>query len=63
MSDDLVKALVRISDRQVNIHASRAPDGKGTGYGASTIFRMSLDPRRESHILTIVEALKDIGNG
>jgi hypothetical protein len=33
------------------------------GYGASTIFKMSLDARREPHILTVVEALKAFGNG
>jgi hypothetical protein len=62
-SDDLAKALAGISDRQVNIHASRAPLVKGIGYVASTIFKMSLDARRAPRILTVVEALKAFGNG
>jgi hypothetical protein len=62
-SGDLAKALVGISDRQVNIHASRAPLVKGIGYVASTIFKMSLDARRAPRILTVVEALKAFGNG
>jgi len=37
--------------------------GNGTGYVASTIFKMSLDVRRAPHILTVVEALKTFGNG